>query len=325
MKKIITMAVVVITSLLVFPANARRGELRLNAINSINCLHSWKVLTNTGSVTIPERIKQFEENGIDTYLKRGDEVEIYAGYDTPKLQFKGFLTRIPTGDPLKLECEDYMWKLKQTTVSFSYGEVKLSKLLNEIAPGITIEAMDVTLKSIRMKRKTVAFVLNHLKDTYGISSYFKKGTRTLVCGNVYTNNLSQVPFVFDLDRNVAANNLNYINADDLSIKVKVESLQENGTKLTAEAGDPDGDEYLDEIPYMNKQEAQEFAERRLQLIKKGGFDGSFDAFAEPDVEPGERVQIISKRHNFEGIDFVDSVELKMSDDATFVQTITISR
>lgn len=319
------MAVYVITSLLVLPANTRRPEVKVRAINSLKTLHSWRTLSNTGWIIIPETIKQFEEFGIDFYLKRGDEIEFYAGYDKPTIQFKGFVTQVPTGRPLKIEVEDYMWQLKQTTVSFSYSEITLQKLLSEIIPGVEVEAMNVTLKSIRMKRKTVAFVLNYLKDNFGIYSYFKKGTRTLVSGNIYSNNLDQTPIVFDLEKNVAQNNLNFINAGDLRVKVKVESLQANGTKIIAEAGDPEGDEYLDEIPFLTLAEAKEFADRRLQYIKRGGFDGSFDAFALPEVQPGERIEIRSNQHNFTGIDFADSVELSLTDDAKLLQKITISR
>lgn len=317
------MAYYIITSLIVFPANERRDEIMINKVHSLEINKSWKALTDTATVVLPRNTVEFQKGILNDLIKRGDKIEIHVGYDSPVKEFEGYVTSVGTDIPLELKCEDEMWKLKQKAFRYSRSNITLKELLEEIS-GIPVDCVDVTFPKILVKKKqTVAQFLQHLKDKYSLYSYIKDGT--LVCGKIYSDDVSVAPVVFDLQRNVASNDLKYRDPGTLSVMVRVESLQKNGTKLTVEVGDPEGDVYEDTIPYLTIEAATEYAERRLELIQRGGFDGSYKAFGLPRVNHGERVDLRWYERDIFGIYFVDSLDINMDDTPELRQKITVGR
>lgn len=119
---------------------ARNKTIYFDFVCDFEANDGWKDLTNKGKVTLPKKVRYIDENGKEinlgnknaniggfsdtppTFL-RGDEVKIEAGYqyksgDQDFVQtatyFKGFISKVSSKKPFTLECEDLMWKLKQT-------------------------------------------------------------------------------------------------------------------------------------------------------------------------------------------------------------------
>lgn len=128
----------------------RSGSFVLNFVNSFECEHSWKNLTNTAKIIFPKNVilqtpdgsrydlSSHRETGgknivaggtVDNqpFLMRGDKVTVKAGYYyydaadneiVPDLVtiYEGFVTVIKLKMPIEVTCEDNMYLLKQVLV-----------------------------------------------------------------------------------------------------------------------------------------------------------------------------------------------------------------
>jgi hypothetical protein len=322
--KALIMAYFVIVTQLILPANDRRGTEVIKAVSSFKLSESWRTLTDTFEVVLPRNTVEFNEGKFKEILQTGDEIKMYSGYDTLNLEFEGFVTKISEDIPIVIKCEDYMWKLKQMPAKFSLKNTSLLEILTVATKGLVpIDALDLQLPKYTFRTGSVAKLLTELKDKYGIFSYMKSGT--LVSGKIYSDDLDQerVKFEIGINTPIEGNNLEYRDPNQVNLKVKVESIQRNGSKIFGTAGDDEGEEILDKVPYLNQAQADEFAERRLKTALRGGFTGSFEAFAMPRVQHGQIIDLFNPVTGLGGFYFVDSVELEMDDSPKLHQKITI--
>lgn len=281
-------------------------------INQFEINSSWENLTDVATITIPKKLV-YKRNGVrvdnitegtNPVFKRGDAVTIRAGYDGKlTTRFNGFLSEITPRLPLKFECQDSLWKLKQVTVNkFSEKNVTLKSLLTAIMPAdIPFTALDFTLGLFRVQKATVAEVLDYLKKTYGIVSYFRDGT--LVSGFAYitTDPLQLKIIPFQLDSNadnkkgnvVDDTNLIYKKEDDVKIKVKAISIHPDNTRTEVDRGDEDGELRTLHFYDVSEAELKRLADEKISRLKYEGWRGSFTAFIEPEVKHGNAVKIKS--------------------------------
>lgn len=281
-------------------------------INNFDIHSTWENLTDTATIIIPKKLV-YKRNGVrvdnitegsNPVFKRGDAVTLAAGYDGKVTQrFAGFLADITPRLPLKFECQDLLWKLKQVSINkFSEKNVTLKSLLTAIMPAdIPFTALDFTLGLFRIKNATVAEVLEYLKKTYGIVSYFRDGR--LISGFAYTTTdpaqLKIVPFQLEsnADNNkgnvVSDADLIYKRVDDVKIKVKAISIHPDNTRTEIERGDTDGELRTLHFYDVSEAELKRLADEKISRLKYEGWRGSFTAFIEPEVRHGDAVKIKS--------------------------------
>lgn len=276
-----------------FEANDRREAFEIRRIAKCKVDTSWKNLTDKAEFELPRNIKlptltTGEPSGIKQWIRRGDKVRVKLGYNnTYHDEFTGFVTDVEADIPVKIKCEDFMWKLKQVTAKYASKRTNISDLLTAIVPtdlGITIDAADATIGAFRTKKgENVTQVLTRLKNM-GIYSYFKGNT--LVSGKVYTDDDDQT-VAYDFSQNVISNRLRYRVSDDVKIKVTATSTLSDGNKLQVSVGDTDGQEQR--LSYFNitdKSELAKLAEEDLNRLKVDGYEGSFQTFGIPFVAHG---------------------------------------
>ena len=275
-------------------------------VNQFEIVSSWENLTDTCSIVIPKKIVYKRDGvrldniteGSNPVFKRGDAVKIETGYDDNlTTRFEGFLSEITPNLPLMFECQDLLWKLKQTTVDkFSEKNVTLKSLLTAIMPtDIPFSALDFTLGLFRVQKATVAEVLEYLKKTYGIISYFRDGV--LISGFAYTGTeaADRTVLKFQLeDGNVVDDsNLVYKRDDDVKIKVKAISIHPDNTKTEIETGDSEGELRTLHFYDVSETELRRLANEKIERLKYEGWRGSFTGFLEPEVKHGDVVNIVS--------------------------------
>lgn len=296
---------------LTFPAFNGRRELIINKVSSVEVESSFKLLTDKALIRLPRNVKFFDKNKVRDVFRRGAPVIIEFGYNGEFVkEFEGYVTQTSANIPIEITCEDEMWKLKQLPVNASFKSVSLKKLLETIAPGYDIDALEgVELGGVRFAQTNVAAVLDELqKDPYNLFSYMKG--KQLVCGKYYSDDSDQETVNFNLERNAVSNDLNYRNAEDIILKIKGVSVLKDGNKIEVEIGDDGGDVYT--LTYYNieaKAEVQKLLEKDYETKKRGGFDGSFTAFGIPSVRHGLKVKLESELYeDRDGIYYIESVK-----------------
>ena len=224
-----------------FPARDGRREIVLRKIESVQIESSWKLLTDTAVVTFPRKVSQktFDKLRVRDVFRRGDVVQIALGYDGRYVtEFEGYITEVSATAPITIKCEDEMFNLKQTPVSYSRPSVNLKQLLTDILPTTRIDAnAGEQLGAVRFSETTASQVLDKLKQEKAIYSYFK-GKR-LVSGKVYADDSGTAPHRFELERNAVSNDLVYKRKEDTKVLVIARAIIK-GKKTAYRIGDEGG-------------------------------------------------------------------------------------
>ena len=304
----------------VFKATESHPEFYIRRISEVEIESSWKMICSTAQVVLPRNIKDFNQNKVKDWFKRGDKVEIYLCYGLDEdliLEFSGYITQVSADYPITIKLEDEMWRLKQIPVNFSSKNEKLKEFIQKYVTDypILIDA-EVPLGAVNIKNKTLGEVFKKFQEDLSLYSFIRNGK--LVVAKPYSDVTDKVP-VFDLERNCVSNDLNYLSKEERTVKVVAESVQnfaKTKKKLKFELGDPDPKTTINKtlsVTTLNDLQAE--VRRIYDLYKKEGFDGSFTTFGTPSVQHGQKVKITSSLYNDrEGIYYIDSIKKKFSRD-----------
>lgn len=304
----------------VFKATESHPEFYIRRISEVEIESSWKMICSTAQVVLPRNIKDFNQNKVKDWFKRGDKVEIYLCYGLDEdliLEFSGYITQVSADYPITIKLEDEMWRLKQIPVNFSSKNEKLKSFVQKYVTDypILIDA-EVPLGAINIKNKTLGEVFKKFQEDLSLYPFIRNGK--LVVAKPYSDVTDKVP-VFDLEKNCVSNDLNYLSKEERTVKVIAESVQnfaKTKKKLKFELGDPDPKTTINKtlsVTTLNDLQAE--VRRIYDLYKKEGFDGSFTTFGTPSVQHGQKVKITSSLYNDrEGIYYIDSIKKKFSRD-----------
>lgn len=258
---------------------------------------SWKELTDTAQLTIPRNIvvlHEFKKKPLSDVVKVGNEIKIEFGYDGDgdlQTEFEGFVSNVTTGVPIKIECEDKMWLLKQSSnIEKSWRKATLKDVIAEVAEGFETEVADIALGAFRISGVNAAQVLARLKKNYGIKSYFRNGV--LHVGFAYPlNKYKKVKYHFQKNIVDRQTTLQYRTKEEIKIQLKAISILPDNTKVEVKLGDSDGAirtlHYFD----LNQQELEEIANREIEELKFDGYRGKFTGFGIPRTEHGDIVEL----------------------------------
>jgi hypothetical protein len=280
------------------------------------------MLTNRCSVVFPKKYQDRFRNyfaGLDPIFKRGDKIVIESGY-YPNLtkDFEGYIRDVNTNVPIEVICEDSMVLLKKnlfnipatvplitTTKSGKYlkrpkvdttqvKKLQLKELLNIIIPdSIELDStiIDIDLGKVIFKRMTPCEILQKLKETHGLFSYF---VDTKLYVGFQSNALTTNEYEYKMERQIInSNNLFYKRAEDVPIKVVCISIAPDNTKTTEEAGDEDGEVRTYHYYNVSTEALKQYAQERLKEARYTGFHGTIVTFLEPKIQHGDRANITS--------------------------------
>ena len=304
----------------VFKATESHPEFYIRRISEVEIETSWKMICSTAQVVLPRNIKDFNQNKVKDWFKRGDKVEIYLCYGLDEdliLEFSGYITQVSADYPITIKLEDEMWRLKQIPVNFSSKNEKLKSFVQKYVTDypILIDA-EVPLGAVNIKNKTLGEVFKKFQEDLSLYAFIRNGK--LVVAKPYSDVSDKIP-VFDLERNCVSNDLNYLSKEERTVKVVAESVQnfaKTKKKLKFELGDPDPKTTINKtlsVTTLNDLQAE--VKRIYDLYKKEGFDGSFTTFGTPSVQHGQKVKITSSLYNDrEGVYYIDSIKKKFSRD-----------
>lgn len=249
-------------------------------IVSVEVVRDTESLTDTCVVELPRKVKWQGESTIP--IGRGDEITVWLGYDgNLQLAFRGFITAVGTKNPVRIECEDEMFKLKQIEAKKkAYKSVNLETLLKEQGLGYPLRVMgEQNLGQYRVTADTVASLLDHLQEN-GVRSFFRyeDGRPVLYCGVLFDRD-SRPSQVFATGVNIIDDqSLEQQAAENMRLRIKAVSLMPNNKKIRVEVGDTDGETRT--LHTYNKQETElkAWAQQEIKRLKRDGLTGSFKTF-----------------------------------------------
>ena len=268
-------------------------------VNDVEVVSSFNMLTSTAKITLPRNYQVTNGVELKSLISPGNKVSIQCGYNTTlNTEFIGVISRIDPSVPFVIYCEDYMWYLKQVTISKSYSSVTLKKLMNEIVPkSIKTVVVDVDLGSFRINSATVSSVLDYIKQQYGIISYFRGETLYAALGgwsfDKYKKSAAKEVTVH-FQKNMISESLEFRTKLDAKVKVHASSVHADGTVIKYSVGDEGGDTRSLHLPNnLPLETVKNMAKESIDKFKIDGYSGSFTTFGEPFFEHGYAVNLIN--------------------------------
>lgn len=279
----------------VFPAYGGRGQVAMRHVSEVELRTSVHDVCQTGTITLPRNVSELQQQQLRTFIRRGDPVQVYLGYDgNLELEFDGFVERVGAETPVRIDLRDALWKVLQQPFTKSYKSTHVPTLVKDlVGDGFQVQAMDATIGPMRFEKATVAAAFKTLKDEFGLVTYLKNGT--VFVGELYDANAGTATYVED--RNFKSSDLKYRVADDVKLKVTAKSTLRNGDHIEVEVGDKEGEQRtLTYYGIASKEELKKIAEQDMQRFKYDGYEGSFKAFGIPVCRYGDKVELRSPRY-----------------------------
>ena len=266
---------------------------------------SYDQLTDTAKIVVPKKIRYSTRDGSSVsnitkgegaLFNRGDLVDIDLGYDHKlNKRYIGYLSGIKTKFPLEFSCEDNMYFLKQSTVSISLKNPKLSELIDALnIPFFDVDVLtEQNLGDFRISNATPAQVLDELRRKHGVYSFFRDNT--LFVGLAVVPKLQSTHrFTFFKDI-INGDSLEFINDYDRKIKVVAKSIKDDNTEIQVTVGDSDGETRTLYFYNIEKEsDLKKIAESRVDQLKYSGYNGSFKTFLTPFVQHGDIVELVNE-------------------------------
>lgn len=281
------------------------GKYEFDYVNSVSIEEDIDNLTTKCEIVVPRKLI-FEGKVIsDNFFNIGDSVEVRIGYYDASIAiptlFKGYIASINNNIPLIFKCEDEMWKFKQTAFSKSYESVDLFTLIKYVqAQSGTSYTVKSSLTSFSLGKfiinnATGAEVFEELRKNYAIYCFFDSDSNLVVDtfsnlqdGNAFTTD-------FTVQEDFIEDNLEFVNAKESKILIKITNILSGNTKKTYEFGDKGG-KTISLFRYnASESELKKYGESQLAKYKKTGLTGSFTTFGEPFVRCREIVNLSDKK------------------------------
>ncbi|MDB9476797.1 MULTISPECIES: hypothetical protein [Nostocales] len=264
------------------------GSLVFNYASSVEIKHTWKEATSTCVLKFPRNLK-LREQELKSYIKAGEKVAVYIGYDGDlNLEFNGYVRAVKNTTPVEIHCEDQMYMLKKGTITQAWRNASLRSILSVIYSG-EVKVFDAEIGAFTLNRTTPAIALDEIKTSTGLHSFFRNGV--LVCGIQYDRETASV-HKYHFQKNVVENrNLEFQDKADVRLKIRAISILPNNQKIEIELGDKDGQERTLHFSNLKKPALQAMAEKEAEKLYYSGYRGSFTAFGIPTVKMGDIVDL----------------------------------
>lgn len=231
----------------------RNKLLFFDFVNEFEAESSWESLTNNAKITLPKNISYRDENNRlqsiiniggftdNPFFLRGDKIKISYGYqyfDDKGNQvtdvnecFNGYISSVSSKMPFTIECEDAMWKLKQTVATpGEYNESVETMIQKWMPDGLTVNTKTSTKigKFTVQNGETVAQVIMRLrKDAHLEFSFHGMELR---CGFLVYDEQQAIEDeakqkkVFRFQRTIIEDNLTYTRKDDIKLSAVAKSF-----------------------------------------------------------------------------------------------------
>lgn len=270
-----------------FNNNGKRTRLALMA--EVDIIKDVDNLADTATIVLPESIMN-ETLNFENKIGRGTEVTIQMGYNRDlKTRFKGYIQDITNNDSsLKILCEDALFLFR---VGVPDKEMKPTSakqvaqyVIDNIDPTFKMDCtFDISYEKFTIHQATGYDVLKKLQEETKANITFDTQNKTLNIHPPYTKKGGEV--YYSMQKNIEASSLEYKNKLDYKLEVTVESTDIKGNVRSITAGTTGGDKLTLKVGAMSEASMKLVADAALQRSTSAGYEGTFDTWLIPFVEP----------------------------------------
>lgn len=305
------------------------GEFKFRYTTKITITKSFDKMTDTATIVMPNKFLKDNKTitvGSNNVFKKNDPVTIKIGYfPNLKTEFEGFISKITPDSPLKLECQDRMFLLKQVNLdSKTFTDATIKDVVSYVAPDETVVYDDENthIGDFQIDNKSfvnAVKVFEVLNKQFGLKIFYKSGVLQV---RILTSILTQAGDTIGMSfqKHIISSQLAYVKEEDLDLVIKAESILDDNKRIILYGSKSEGKVIVSKTKIQAAQtkpmvkynftEAQLKAEieRTIDDFIYEGYSGKYKTFLEPSVDPEDKVQLFDNKNlEREGIYSVRSV------------------
>lgn len=293
------------------------GEYKFNYTNSIEIVKSFDKMTDTAIITMPNNFLKDNKAiavGSDSVFKRNDPVTIKIGYfPNLKIEFEGFVSKIIPESPLRLECQDRMFLLKQKNLkSKSFKSATVKDVVEYVAAGETVEYDDANahIGAFEIDNKSfvnAVSVFEVLHKQFGFKIFYKSGVlQVRILTSILSLDSDEIKLGFQ--KHIISSDLKYIKEDDIDMVLKGESIKDDNTRIILYGKKELGKVVITKTEQLAAQtkpmvvynftekQLKAEIERRIDDFIYEGYQGSLTTFLEPSIDPEDKVTLVDYKN-----------------------------
>ena len=307
--------------------NNAGNKVQLALLHSVVIKKSVENLADTATIILPEQSLNSPIN-IESKINRGTAVSIELGYnDNYKHEFSGFIQDIVvTDNSIEIVCEDdlFVFRKQVNNKYFKITSVKeiVQYIINQIDSSYTLSCdYDLAYEKYAINQATGYDVLMKLKEEIKANIYFDSNAKILHIHAPYSEKKGNVKY--SMQKNIENSSLQYKRAVDKKVEVTIESIDSKGKITTVKTGSTGGDSVTLKVGTMSEADIKRIAQAELIKRNYDGFEGSFDTWLIPYVEPTYTAEYNDDDYpDKKGRYYVSAVETTFSDNGG-VRSVTL--
>ncbi|HUH26328.1 MAG TPA: hypothetical protein VLY87_06855, partial [Flavobacterium sp.] len=267
---------------------------RLGLIESVEITCDVDNLADTATIILPEAVLNQVFN-LEEKIKRGSEVIIKLGYnDALRTEFTGYVQRITNDGSLIIHCEDALFLFRVSVPDKEFKNVTLKQiaeyLVKNVDPSFTVNCdYGITYEKFTIHQATAFDVLKKLQEETKGNIYFNNQEKVLHIHPAYIEVGKKVTYSYHV--NIEKANLEYKRKEDKKVEITVESTDTKGKVKSVTVGTTGGDKTTLKVGAMSEADMKKVAESALKKQLFDGYEGSFDAWLVPIVQPTDSAHI----------------------------------
>lgn len=271
------------------------GSIVFPSINSFRIEENIAELGNTATIVLARNYKELKGKPVLDYIKAGDAVTIAAGYNGKFFEeFTGFVRNIEAEMPLVIHCDDHWYPLKQNTWTKTYSSVTLKQLVQDIAPGYTIDVPQVSMGKMELASVSTYNVLRKIQSDYGLYARINGNTITIGFSWDWQPGIT-TQHIYHEQKNVRPDsNLTWKRKEDFNLKIRVEYPGDDRKRKYVEVGVNGQDNYnVKQVKYSgtNESEAKSLGQSVLNKFAYDGYEGTIKGFGTPRTHAGDSIDL----------------------------------
>jgi len=271
---------------------------KLLTVDEVEINKSVDTLADTAVITLPEYILN-RVMEIENYIGRGSQVIIYLGYNGDlKEEFRGWVERLSVNDhSVKIMCEDDLFIFRKSVKNMELKPTNMKKIAQQLTAqidgGYTVNCdFDISYEKFVIHNATAYDVLNKLAEETKANIWLDTKNKVLHIHPPYLEKGGDV--IYSMQRNIESSNLEYKQAIDKKVEVTVESIDKAGKVIQKKVGTSGGDSVTLKVGNISEASLDKIANAELIKRTYDGYDGDFDAWLIPYVEPSWSAKIIDE-------------------------------
>lgn len=303
-------------------------EIRLGLLAECTIEKSVKNLADFATIVLPEfNFNEPLETDLKKKVQRGHSVSIYLGYNNDlQLEFEGYVKDITTNDgSLQIHCEDGLFLFRKGIPNKELKPATVKQIAQYLVDQIdksykVVCDYDIPYDKFTIYQATGFDVLAKLQEETGADIYFDMRNKELHIHPAYTRKGGEADY--SMQHNIESSSLEYKSAEDRKVEITVESVGLDGKTISTTVGTTGGEKITKKVGRMSAAAIKIIANTEYKNKMAPGYEGSFNAWLIPYVEPSYTIGIYDEDYPYkDGRYYCESVTTSFSE-AGGVRTIT---